>query len=85
MPENSIYACLCIAGRELTVSSGGKARTLSYLLHLGRVVCFLVCCSFLTLLHFEENCDSKIIVTGFPKCASEPRELDTKLFLFFFF
>lgn len=84
MPGNSIYSCLYVAGRELTVSSGGKARTLSYLLHVGRVVCFLVCCSFLSLLHFEENCDSKIMVTNFPKCASEARELDTTLFLFFF-
>lgn len=40
-------------------------------------MCVFVCFSSLTLLQFEENCDSKII-TGSPKCASEPEELDLK-------
>lgn len=57
-----------VNGRELTVPSGGKASSLSYLPHLGRVVCLLF---FSVLLYFEENCESKII-TGFPKYVSEP-------------
>lgn len=57
-----------VNGRELTVPSGGKTSSLSYLPHLGRVVCLLF---FSTLLYFEENCDSKVI-SGFPKSVSEP-------------
>lgn len=57
----------CANGRELTMPSAGKTSSLSYLPHLGRVVCLLF---FPTLLYFEENCDSKLI-TGFPKYISE--------------
>lgn len=57
-----------VNGRGVTVPSRGKGSSLSYVAHLGRVVCLVF---FLTLLYFKENCDSKII-TNFPKCALEP-------------
>lgn len=63
---NYIRAGLHAAAGELSVSSGGKVSTLSYLL------VFFIRRSFLTLLHFEENCYLKF-VTSFPKCASESR------------
>lgn len=37
------------AGQDLTVSSGGKASNLSYLLHLGRVVWAFFPCLFVVL------------------------------------
>lgn len=67
--ENYTGASLHANGRRLSVSSGGKASSLSYGFLLHRVVCLSVV-FFLTITHFEENRNSKF-VTGFPKCASQ--------------
>lgn len=46
------YRCASLhsGGRVSTVSSGRKASGLLYLLHLGRDVCWFICCFLLTFL-----------------------------------